>query len=127
MRARAQLQRIALVMAVLAAVAVRFVTPAGWMPNPNGIDGSAFVICTGDGPLLAHGLDIPGHSPKHGIPHERCLFSGISLVGGPDPTFVPTPPLRVVAGAQTPFLRHAVWRPREKHRLQSARAPPLEV
>ena len=45
----------------LAALIMRALIPAGWMPNPQGVGESAFVICTMDGPVVGtDGKALPG-------------------------------------------------------------------
>lgn len=114
-------------MAVLAAVAVRFVTPAGWMPNPNGAGGPAFVICMADGPHLARGIDLPAPAHDHDAGHDHCLFAGFALVGAPELVSAPVPPVSVVAEADGPAVRPSLWRPADEHRPQLPRGPPREV
>lgn len=113
-------------MAVLAAVAVRFLTPVGWMPNPNAHGADVIIICTGDGPLLLHGADPPGNAPAHGASHEHCLFAGFALFGGRTASFIPAR-LQVRADTHKPALRRVLWRSREDYRLQAPRGPPEEV
>jgi hypothetical protein len=127
MRVGFQRWRIGLVIAVLAAVAVRFLTPVGWMPNPTGAGGSAIVICTADGPRIAKGLELPNPGRGHDTGHDHCLFAGFSLVAGPDLAAVPTPPVRFAADSGGPVLH---WAPRlsgERHRPQFPRGPPQLV
>jgi hypothetical protein len=114
-------------MAVLAAVAVRFLTPVGWMPNASGDGGPAFVICTADGARLAGGLDFPGHPADHDAGHDHCLFAGFALVGGPEPALVRAPAPRFALDAGKPVVRQALWVPRERHRPQFPRGPPRLV
>jgi len=113
-------------MAVLAAVAVRLLTPLGWMPNPAA-GGSLLVICTGDGSRLAIGSDLPGHGPHPLTPHDQCVFAGASLVDGPEPVLVPAPPTRVALAAAAPLAPPAIWRGRDEHRQQLPRGPPQQV
>ena len=62
---------------LLVALLVRGITPAGWMPNPQGALGSPFVICTADGAHVV-ALDRDGQPtrPASGERHDLCAFSG---------------------------------------------------
>jgi len=122
----AQRRRLGLVIAVLAAVAIRFLTPVGWMPNPNGgAGGSPIVICTAQGPHLARSLDLPAPGRDHDAGHDHCLFAGFALVGGSDLVFAATPPLRFAVDAGKLIAQWAPPLPGEQHRLQFPRGPPL--
>jgi hypothetical protein len=113
-------------MAVLAAVAARFLTPVGWMPNASGAGGPAFVICTVDGPRFAGDPDLPSHGGDR-APHDHCLFAGFALVGGAEPALVPAPAPRFALDAGKPVVRQALWVPGEEYRLQFPRGPPRQV
>jgi hypothetical protein len=65
--------RRALVHVALAAMILRALLPAGWMPNPKGPAESAFVICTMDGPVIStDGKAQPGKDDPRA--HESCPF-----------------------------------------------------
>jgi hypothetical protein len=58
----------------LAALILRGLLPAGWMPNPSGLGDTAFVICTMDGPVSAtDGKTLPGKDDPRA--HETCPFA----------------------------------------------------
>ena len=120
--------RFGLVLAVLAMVAVRLFTPAGWMPNPKGFDGSLFVICSADGPHLAAKTEAPQKSPAAPAKsHDLCVFSGYAATGGPDvPSFaVPRPTLLEPAGPTV--VADAPWSPHSQYRQQAPRGPPALI
>lgn len=115
------------ILLLLVALLVRGVTPAGWMPNLQGAQGSPFVICTADGAHLVT-LDRDGQpaKPASGARHDLCAFSGhhsapaaqallhlgssqAELLGATQPSAAPAP-----SNAQ-------------RHRDQAPRAPPTLV
>lgn len=58
----------------LAAMILRGFLPTGWMPNPQGADQTAFVICTMDGPVQStDGKTLPGKDDPRA--HESCPFA----------------------------------------------------
>jgi hypothetical protein len=89
-RRSASISSLALALVLLTAIALRALTPAGWMPT--GQPGAPMVICTGEGPmaLKAPGDHVP--APDSKAHHEPCAFSGLG--------FAPAPESRAVAVAE---------------------------
>jgi hypothetical protein len=112
---------------LLVALLVRGITPAGWMPNPQGLTGSPFVICTADG---AHtvSLDRDGHPsrPATGERHDVCAFAG-HQAGPAAEALLQLGSTRAepVVVAQRAPAAPPVSAPR--HRDQAPRAPPTLV
>jgi len=109
---------------LLAALLVRGITPAGWMPNPQGLAGSPFVICTADGVHTA-AADRDGHPPRpaNGERHDVCAFAG--------PHAAPTAEAALGLGSAAAEPVVVAQRPpaaapanAARHRDQAARAPP---
>ena len=120
--------RFGLVLAVLAAVALRLLTPAGWMPSPKGFDGSLFVICSAEGPHLAGKTEAPQKIPAAPAKsHDLCVFSGYVATGAPDvPSFAaPRPALLDPAGPTV--VADAPWSPHSQYRQQAPRGPPALI
>jgi hypothetical protein len=66
----------------LAALILRAFLPAGWMPNPQGLGETAFVICTMDGPVIApSGKALPGKDDPRA--HETCPFAAGAQLAQP--------------------------------------------
>lgn len=127
MRNRSPWTRASLVIAVLAAVAVRFLTPAGWMPNLQTPGGPTFVICSADGEQLTYSPDLPTHAPKPEIGHDHCLFCGFATVGGSDLAALASPPVRYAAGAGQTLASQTAWHTPERYRRQAPRGPPAQI
>jgi hypothetical protein len=61
---------------------MRALIPAGWMPNPQGVGESAFVICTMDGPVVGtDGKALPGKDDPRA--HESCPFAAAASLAPP--------------------------------------------
>jgi hypothetical protein len=116
--------RLAFLIALLCAVGLRLLTPAGWMPNLDGQGGAPLVICTGDGVHTVSPADHGPHAPAGKTAHEVCAFAGFALGEAPQTTVFGGPEaLPVAAAAPLPAdqVRLApAWR-----RPQAPRAPPL--
>ena len=117
--------RFVAVQLALAALMLRALLPAGWMPNPNG-GGAAFVVCTVDG---AAKLDRKGSgktAPGNGHQHEECPFAVAPHLAAP--TILAQLALPSIFGRRTNLPRigiaaiHAV-----DYQPQSPRAPPSAV
>lgn len=99
--------------------------PAGWIPNPDAANGSAFVICTMYGPLTAPGgREKPANLDSRD--HQSCPFAAAAHLAPPlqqarlalpatavEMAIVPTQPAFVVADAE--FV------------VRSSRAPPQNL
>jgi hypothetical protein len=74
--------RFVAVQLALAALILRALLPAGWMPNPHG-GGAAFVVCTIDG-AAAPDRKGPGKTaPDSGHQHEECPFAAAPHLAAP--------------------------------------------
>jgi len=112
---------------LLAALLVRGVTPAGWMPSPQAKAGAAFVICTAQG---AHPV-APDHGGRPSGPathqhHDVCAFAGHHAApGSAGPLHLGS---RLAASARLasplPSAGRVEW---PRHRDQEPRGPPLFV
>ena len=66
----------------LIALILRGFLPTGWMPNPQGADQTAFVICTMDGPVQStDGKTLPGKDDPRA--HESCPFAAGAALAPP--------------------------------------------
>jgi hypothetical protein len=112
---------------LLLALLVRGVTPAGWMPNPQGALGSPFVICTADG---AHTvlLDRDGHpsKPTTGERHDVCAFAGHHATPAAQ-AWLHLGSTRAEALALAQRAPAAPPASPPRHRDQAPRAPPILV
>lgn len=126
-RTSAQARRLGLALLVLAAVLLRAVTPAGWMPNPQGATGAPFVICTGSGSQLVQ-LDLQGHpaAPQSSKHREVCAFAGHHASPAPAPAGAAEPVTFVSFTPPRPDSR-ASPTAAARHREQAQRAPPTSV
>jgi hypothetical protein len=113
------------VIAVLAAVAVRFLVPVGWMPNAGA--GAPVVICTAEGVRLADRPDLPVPGHTHPAHQEHCLFAGFALIGGHGLAAVPAPTVRLAPRPSRPLFDWAPSLQGEQHRPQYPRGPPQPV
>ncbi len=112
----------------LAAMLLRALLPAGWMPNPVGGQDSLFVICTLDGPVQSSGDRQPGrHAPDDGQhSHDECPFAAAPHVAAPAMVAALAPPSyadRIFdpTGPAASAVRFSAYPP------QSPRAPPLSA
>ena len=120
--------RLGLVLAVLAMVAVRLLTPAGWMPNPRAFDGALFVICSAEGPHLAGKTKAPQKAPAAPArSHDLCVFSGYAATGGPDIASFAAPRRTVLEPAGPTIVADASWSPHSQYRQQAPRGPPALI
>jgi hypothetical protein len=136
--------RRAAVQLALAAMMLRALLPAGWMPNPAGFSESAFVICTMDMPASADvgqagmskmdmsGMDMPdmkgapSKAPDSSHSQQECPFAAAPHVAAPLALAQLSLPITVkqLAGPPAALLsavRAAHYQP------QSPRAPPQPV
>jgi hypothetical protein len=123
--------RLAGVHIALAAMLLRALLPAGWMPNPTPSTGPAIVICTMD--AATHlALESDGQPLKHppdqnnDRSHETCPFAAVPHLAAPAGASVL--PLPSLAASAAPDATHvhltnglALYTP------QSPRAPPSFV
>jgi len=70
--------RIFAVHLAFAAMLLRAMLPAGWMPNPGAEAGSPLTICTINGPVQLSPQPLK-HTPQH---HDICPFSAKAHLGG---------------------------------------------
>jgi hypothetical protein len=116
--------RLTFLIALLCAVGLRLLTPAGWMPNLDGHGGAPLVICTGDGVHTVPPADHGPHAPGGKEVHDVCAFAGFALGEAPHAAAFAAPEaLAFSAAAPLPAdqVRLApTWR-----RSQAPRAPPL--
>ena len=137
--------RRAAVCLALAAMMLRALMPAGWMPNPSGAGGSLFVICDMDQADMSQmdmshmsaadmanmdmsgsGKDSPGKHSGDAHHNEACPFAAAPHVA--TPSIVATLLLPSLLAKFSPFLageqaaiKAATYNP------QSPRGPPLPV
>lgn len=120
--------RFAAVYLALAAMVLRALLPAGFMPGATA-DGSTIVVCTMDG-LVQLQLDADGKPIKQGpvqddARHQQlCPFAAVAQLAGPTtaPTLIPPSLVSTLAQDPQPPTRLATA---DRHRAQSPRAPPF--
>jgi hypothetical protein len=80
---------------LVAALAVRALVPAGWMPGTTPAGAATLVLCTGTGPMT---VAMPGmhhgkaDDPAKPAPEHPCAFAGLALAWAPaelPPAIVP--------------------------------------
>lgn len=107
--------RSAALMLALAAMLLRGLLPAGWMPNTAGASGTPFVICTIGGPLHQaphHGLDKSGDG-------SLCPFAATAHLAPPQMAVAVAAPGFAGIDAALPSAKqaseqtiHTAYRPR---------------
>jgi hypothetical protein len=113
-----------LVLALLAACAMRFLTPVGWMPSASANSGPTLVICTGHGAQPAPSPGHPGQGPTPSA-HEACPFAGFVALDPPAPPALRLPGLAWTAGPEDDAITD-LWRsPAPDYRRQAPRGPPI--
>ncbi len=107
----------------LAALILRAFLPAGWMPNPQGVGETAFVICTMDGPVsVMDGKALPGKDDPRA--HESCPFAAAAQPTQANQFAVLAAP-ELSSSAAPPTLPAGI-KPRQALLLKpSSRAPPF--
>jgi hypothetical protein len=115
--------RLAAVTVALAAMLLRALIPAGWMPA----QGASLVICTMQGPLRI-AADLHGNPQKPQDSHhtEVCPFAAAPVLSGPAEVAALSPPSLVFEGLAQAAVPVSVSRARA-HTPQSPRAPPFLV
>ena len=117
--------RLAGVHIALAAMLLRALLPAGWMPNPIASAAAPFVICTIDGPAQIQ-LGPDGHPLKHDQNndrgHDSCPFAAAPHVAPPALAALLAPPSSAISAAPTAQL--ASVQTLARHTPQAPRAPP---
>jgi Protein of unknown function (DUF2946) len=109
-----------------AAMMLRAMMPAGWMPNQNDAGGSPLVICSVNGPV--HIVVGPDGQPLKQTPHqhEACPFAAAAHLA--QTTTVATVALPSQASQPAYLAAHmAVAAGAARHSSQSPRAPPISV
>lgn len=104
--------RLTLVLAI-SALAIRFIIPAGFMPDPKHL---GIVICTGHGPLamtIAIPSDKPGPSHQGSQPDQPCGFGGalVSVLPPIDPVVLLAAIAFIVAERRITADNLPVWSP----------------
>lgn len=76
----------------LSAMVLRALLPAGWMPNTEGVPGTALIICSIDG--VRH---VPHHPGKPDVDHGMaCPFAGMAHLARAQVSAAVLQPTRVV-------------------------------
>lgn len=130
-RARTGL-RLALPIALMLAIGLRFLCPPGWMPNPTGV-APPFVLCPGEGdmPAVSGGMSMPMHrhgdqpQPAHGKGHQDHCVPGAWVMGAPAEAPGVGVPVAFEYVALADEARPSPSSPPARHRPQAPRAPPL--
>jgi len=104
----------------LAAMLLRAVLPAGWMPNPDGAAGTPFVICSLSGPQHIH----PAHAPRDSS-GKVCPFAVAAHLAAPELPVAAIRPVFTVWRSSPPAVYD--WQPVRRIRAHSPRAPPYPV
>lgn len=111
-----------LALLLLTALALRALTPVGWMPSHD--LAAPMVICTGHGAMTKAPPSDRFPAPDARSHHEACAFSGLGFAPAPDAvplvrTAVHWTPAPQADAPATPALVSRGWRP------QFARPPPI--
>ncbi|HVU21953.1 MAG TPA: hypothetical protein VHE09_14570 [Rhizomicrobium sp.] len=110
----------------LAAMVLRALLPAGWMPAPiTSANASPFVICTMDGPLHRT-VDKQKPSSDQDRAHAPCVFASAAHLSPPLAGTVALAPSNSAAPIFFAPSRDAVV-PGTHFRPNTARAPPASV
>jgi hypothetical protein len=113
-----------------AAMLLRALLPAGWMPNPTASLTVPLVICTMNGPvretvtLGEKPLD-PGHGPRHddGRQPSVCPFAAAVQLAVPTPAVILAPSQATALLTARPLAQRSA-RHITRYSLPSPRAPP---
>jgi hypothetical protein len=122
MRRAGAVLRLASLIAVLAALGLRLLSPPGWMPNPDGASRAWLVICTGHGPLGTPG-ERSGAPVKQKAQSDRCAFAVLAHA-------LPAAPLATLRAERAAVQTSDPWPAeirlvvRDRWRAGSARGPP---
>jgi hypothetical protein len=125
---RGRFARLAVIHLALAALMLRALLPAGWMPNTNAAANTFITICTMDG-FAKVALDANGQPLKHspaqddGRQHDVCPFAAAPHFATTPPPLAISTPYTVAAFAEAPrafFAACAI----AHYAPQSPRAPP---
>jgi hypothetical protein len=117
--------RFVAVQLALAALMLRALLPAGWMPNPHG-GGAALVVCTIDGAAKPDRKGSGKTVPDSGHQHEECPFAATPHLAAP----------AIVAQLALPSILGRCFNPPQigiaavhtvDYQPQSPRAPPLAI
>jgi Protein of unknown function (DUF2946) len=120
--------RFAAIHLALAAMLLRALLPAGWMPNPAGIGESIFIVCTMDGPVQQADQHQQGkHMPDDGQRgHEECPFAAAPHIAAPAAVALLALPSYFGRFSNPPSLT-AATATASSYQPQSPRAPPLSA
>jgi len=123
--------RLAAIYVALAAMMLRALVPAGWMPNTASAQGVPIILCTMDGPV--HIVVGPDGQPVKQKPaqddgrhHEICPFGAAPHFATPVPALVlkiPAAEAHFAALAAEPSIVGGA----QRYSRQSPRAPPSLV
>jgi hypothetical protein len=104
----------------LAAMLMRGLLPAGWMPNPDGVAGGPLIICTMGAPLHVH----PAHAPQDDS-GKVCPFAVMAhLAAAASPVAIAQPVFTAWRVAPPADYRRQIA---PRARAYSSRAPPVPV
>ncbi len=111
----------------LAAMLLRALLPAGWMPNPDGGTAAPFVVCTINGPVHIAADSHPGKPARDdGRQNDICPFAASVHLATP-PSAATLVPSVSVAELVPEFIAPAAVAIGARHTPQSPRAPPSLV
>lgn len=114
----------ATLLALLFAVALRGLIPAGYMPDA-GAGGLHLKVC---GPAAPAGTDGPDHDEGSAASETVCVFAAAAPAAGPaDPPPLPRPPVLAFARASAPVPRDPPTADRSEGPPPPARAPPFSI
>jgi len=126
--------RLAGIALAFAAMLLRALLPAGWMPNPGGTSGSPLVVCTMDGPgRMMAGMGAMGdmggapadrhHDRNSQHDHPVCPFAAAPHLAPPAATAALAIPSTLARAELRTAWIDVAKRP-ARHSPQSPRAPP---
>ena len=107
----------------LAAMMLRALMPAGWMPAAQA-QGAGFVICTVHGPLKVDGsTQAPAHKNTS---NPTCPFFAAPQLGASEQAFVLALPAQIPVPTD-PFVVRLAAKSAPHHVLKAPRAPPTSA
>jgi hypothetical protein len=122
---RGRFARLTVIHLALAAMMLRALLPAGWMPSASAA--SFITICTMDGiskiALDANGKPVKNTPAQDGARHDICPFAAAPHFATTPPALAVSVPSTIAALAQAPAA-FASTHPIARYAAQSPRAPP---
>jgi hypothetical protein len=104
----------------LAAMLLRGLLPAGWMPNPDGTAGAPLIICSMGGPHHLHPAGVPQDNSG-----KVCPFAAVAHLAAPQLPVAIAQPFSTIWRLLPPAVYG--WQTVRHARAYASRAPPCLV